>query len=74
MGELEKNCIFDHSQDRLHLGNKRKMHFFFVFRSVCTIFAALIEKDNEEDRLENCVYGYAGVCGGDAAGAGGERV
>ena len=25
--------------DRLHLGNKRKNVFFFVFRSLCTTFA-----------------------------------
>ena len=28
--------------DRLHLGNKRKTPFLFVFRSVCTIFATSI--------------------------------
>ena len=28
--------------DRLHLGNKRKTLFLFVFRSVCTIFATSI--------------------------------
>ena len=27
---------------RLHLGNKRKTPFLFVFRSVCTIFATSI--------------------------------
>ena len=27
-------------QGRLHLGNKRKTSFFFVFRSVCTTFVA----------------------------------
>ena len=31
---------FTFGKGRLHLGNKRKMHFFFVFRSICTIFAA----------------------------------
>jgi len=25
-------------QRRLHLGNKRKIEFFFVFRSICTTF------------------------------------
>jgi hypothetical protein len=45
-----------------------------VLYSLIRIFAALIEKDNEERGFENCIYGYAGVCGGDAAGAGGERI
>ena len=35
------NCtIFELSlEDRLHLGNKNKIAIYFVFRSICTIFA-----------------------------------
>ena len=33
------NCTLTLGQGRLHLGNKRKTSFFFVFRSVCTTFA-----------------------------------
>ena len=31
---------FSFGENRQHLGNKRKNVFFFVFRSICTIFAA----------------------------------
>ena len=50
------------------------MVIYFAFRSLNRTFAALIEKDNEENGLENCVYGNTGVCSGDAADAGRERV
>ena len=38
----KKTTKHDGHDDRLHLGNKRKTPFLFVFRSVCTIFATSI--------------------------------
>ena len=36
-------CLSQHGESRLHLGNKRKnLRIFFVFRSVCTTFAAFL--------------------------------
>ena len=39
---ITKTTKHDGHDDRLHLGNKRKTPFLFVFRSVCTIFATSI--------------------------------
>lgn len=40
--------IFTNGEDRLHLENKRKSIFFFVFCSICTIFANNMSDNNEE--------------------------
>ena len=41
---------FSFGENRRHLGNKRKkMDFFFVFRSICTIFARWIAKNPQRE-------------------------
>ena len=47
---------------------------FFLGKFCVVLFLFVPLQHDEERRFKNSVYGYAGVCRGDAAGTGGEWI